>query len=45
VKDFRSRKDLAEGAYLFKVDLNHLSSIQYSALDPDVVYEHGQFLD
>jgi hypothetical protein len=48
VVDYRARhgpKGLAEGAYLFKVDLDHLSSIQYSSLDLDVPYEHGVFLD
>jgi hypothetical protein len=36
---------LAEGAYLFKNDPDHLYAIPYSNLDPDVTYEHGKYLD
>lgn len=43
---FRHPKDgLAEGAYLFKVDLQHLYPFQFGALDQDVSYEKGQFLE
>lgn len=48
VADYRARRGadgLAEGAYLFKVDLKHLRAYQYSTLDTAVVYEHGQFID
>ena len=44
--DYRARhgpKGLAEGAYLFKVDLDNLRAFQYSTLDTDVAYEHGQY--
>jgi len=41
VPDFRDKKILADGAYLFKPDLNTLFSLNYGALDADVTFEHG----
>jgi hypothetical protein len=48
VPDYRAKhgpKGLAEGAYLFKVDLDHLQALQYSSLSENVEYESGLFLD
>lgn len=44
VSDFRNRKGLADGAYIFKPDLRQLYSKQYSTLDADVTFEQGQFI-
>jgi|TARA_B110000305_G_C19409220_1_gene624460 hypothetical protein len=46
--DYRDKKEstgLAEGAYLFKPDLKHLTPLQYSTLDADVAFEHGNAID
>lgn len=45
MKDYRQGVSHAAGAYLFKPDLNHLHSFQYSTLIPDVDYEHGNFVE
>jgi len=38
-------RGLAEGAYLFKVDMDYLKPFQYGTIDSDVVFEKGQLLD
>jgi hypothetical protein len=45
VKDYRQSVSHAAGAYLFKPDLEHLHSYQYSTLTPEVEYEQGSIVD
>lgn len=48
MEDYRARhgaRGLAEGAYLFKVDMDYLYPFQYSTLDSDVQFEHGVEID
>ena len=46
--DYRDKKEingLSEGPYLFKPDKNSLTPLQYSTLDADVAFEHGNQID
>jgi hypothetical protein len=45
VEDYRDEFPVADGAYIFKPDLDHLYPFQYSALESDVQFEHGKFID